>query len=185
MGAPFAFECRRLELEELGKPASDMDIVQSFLSLIDFGGDLLEYLSYGKMSVILGDTIYVHGGITKTGLGLVVLLCDGFLLSFFPLLSSCLFIRSVPPVYNYSTKKIETIEIKGQGPIEWTKAINSFAYREVSISFSLISPHLYFLLFFFLVSVFHYFLLFRFVIIKHILRIIVMIFQQKLTHLIL
>jgi hypothetical protein len=71
MGAPFAFECRREELKEMNLPASDEDIYTSFTQSVfpEAGGELLEYLSYGKMSVIIEDTIYVHGGITKFGLG--------------------------------------------------------------------------------------------------------------------
>ena len=73
MGAPFAFECRREELKELGMPSEDEDVYQSFVNFIypGMGGELLEYLSYGKMSVIIEDTIYVHGGLTKVGLGYI------------------------------------------------------------------------------------------------------------------
>lgn len=70
MGAPFAFECHRQELQELEKADSDQDVLNSFLDLLKLEeGLLLEYLSYGKMSVIIEDTIYVHGGLTKFGLG--------------------------------------------------------------------------------------------------------------------
>jgi hypothetical protein len=70
MGAPFTFECRRQELQELDMPSSDRDVVGSFIDSISIPkGELMEYLSFGKLSVIIGDTIYVHGGITKFGLG--------------------------------------------------------------------------------------------------------------------
>jgi hypothetical protein len=77
MGAPFAFECRRQELQELGLSSTDEDVVQSFLDLIDinsnssnkFQGLLLEYMVHGKLALIAGDTIFVHGAIVDSYMG--------------------------------------------------------------------------------------------------------------------
>lgn len=72
MGAPFAFECRREELVALGRDHSDDAVAQSFLDLVTPGHPdslLLQYLENAQMSVIIEDTIFVHGGISDSSLG--------------------------------------------------------------------------------------------------------------------
>jgi hypothetical protein len=76
MGSPYAFECRREELQALYLPYDDNAIVDSFLRLIlprtsadSIDGLLLTYLQSAHMAVILEDTIFIHGGITASYLG--------------------------------------------------------------------------------------------------------------------
>jgi hypothetical protein len=69
MGAPLAFEGRRKELEILGKPTTDEDVVQSFFDLLTPEGSLMKYMKYGKIAVSFGDTLFCHGGINGTNLG--------------------------------------------------------------------------------------------------------------------
>jgi hypothetical protein len=68
-GAPFAFACRKEELELLGFPHDDESVVDSFLSLVLPGGLLLNYLAAAKMAVTLEDTLFVHGALSDYYLG--------------------------------------------------------------------------------------------------------------------
>ena len=76
MGAPFAFACRQEELKALHLPHSDEDVVASFLSLIlpskqevPSEALLLRYLRQAQMCVLLGDALFVHGGLNDRYLG--------------------------------------------------------------------------------------------------------------------
>ncbi len=70
MGAPQAFQHRQQELRDLGLSAEDTDVTASFLhSLTPHEGLLWEYLSHGKIALILGDTLFVHGAIHDHNMG--------------------------------------------------------------------------------------------------------------------
>jgi hypothetical protein len=69
MGAPFAFECRRQELAEMQHPTDDMNVLNSFLQLAFPGGLMFDYIKLGVFSVIIEDTMFVHGGITPYQIG--------------------------------------------------------------------------------------------------------------------
>ncbi|CAJ1373278.1 unnamed protein product [Effrenium voratum] len=75
MTAPGAFEHRRQELALLGSvPAesiADDDVVQSFLSSVQDGGLVWEYLCHSCLMVVIGPWLFVHGGIPKAGIGWV------------------------------------------------------------------------------------------------------------------
>jgi hypothetical protein len=74
MGAPSAFEYRRQELEVLTnrKNIQDDDVVMSFLNEIRQGGSLRKLLNIGKLGVIMGNTLFVHGGVHKVNYGWVL-----------------------------------------------------------------------------------------------------------------
>lgn len=73
MGSPHAFEFRRLELQrmlsshntDVALESVDDDLVlNSFLQLVHpTDGLITEYLRNGVIALILGDTLFVHGGI--------------------------------------------------------------------------------------------------------------------------
>ena len=48
---------------------SDMDVVNSFLKEISRGGSLRKLLEIGKLGVIMGNTLFVHGGVHKVNYG--------------------------------------------------------------------------------------------------------------------
>lgn len=67
MGAPKAFEYRR---EELGGPdISDEEVVQSFRDEIGTGGAMRRYLEEAKLGLVMGDTLFVHGGVCEKSIG--------------------------------------------------------------------------------------------------------------------
>ena len=69
MGAPNAFELRRQELLERNYPADDEAIVDSFLNHTKPGGPFANLLRLSNVIVRLDNTIFVHGGITKSNIG--------------------------------------------------------------------------------------------------------------------
>lgn len=82
MGSPGAFEYRREELALLGMPHSDEDVVNHYRNWVAPGttdaegnvnnrGELLRFLEHGKIAVILGDTLYVHGALKPINIGWV------------------------------------------------------------------------------------------------------------------
>jgi hypothetical protein len=72
MGSPWSFECRKEELAALGRDTSDEAVAQSYLDLISApNGLLFRYINEGKMAVIIGDAIFVHGGLVDSHLGYV------------------------------------------------------------------------------------------------------------------
>ncbi len=54
MGSPDAFSYRARELHEMGLPNDDESVAQSFLGLILPGGELEQFISAGKIAVIIG-----------------------------------------------------------------------------------------------------------------------------------
>jgi hypothetical protein len=69
MGAPGAFEYRRKELQELQLPSSDDDVVRSYVDWMAPTGEMVEFLAYGKVAVIVNDTLFCHGAIKPTNVG--------------------------------------------------------------------------------------------------------------------
>ena len=95
MGAPDAFEHRRKELRLLKLPYSDTDVVQSFVELScpavvrdaskspmasswgsvdwvlpgDLRGLLVDYIRAGSLSLVVGDTLFVHGACHERNVG--------------------------------------------------------------------------------------------------------------------
>ena len=74
MGSPVAFESRREELIELGKPATDEHVLQSFLDYANPSspeGPLVTYLKHGVIAKRYGDILFVHGAIHGYNIGWV------------------------------------------------------------------------------------------------------------------
>ncbi|CAK9011972.1 Serine/threonine-protein phosphatase [Durusdinium trenchii] len=73
MGAPHAFEQRRLELGQIRgeSEVSDLDVVQSFQESVEPGGFMLRFLQNAQLGLVLGDTLFVHGAVPQRGLGFV------------------------------------------------------------------------------------------------------------------
>jgi hypothetical protein len=72
MGSPGAFEYRRQELALEGKPHEDMDIVNSYLEWVQpNSGELFRFMAHGKIALIIGDTLYVHGALKPSNIGWV------------------------------------------------------------------------------------------------------------------
>lgn len=73
MGAPKAFELRRIELAQeraAGEP-SDQEVLQSFLDEVGPGGTLRELLERSRLIARHGNTLFVHGSVTKANFGRV------------------------------------------------------------------------------------------------------------------
>jgi hypothetical protein len=123
MGSPIAFESRRAELRLLGMPATDEDVFNSFLSILQPGTGLLwRFLSLGRISLLLGDNLFVHGALHDHNIGWL------------------------PPSYDYcssiesdNTNNNITTETEGEGeigtvvddPLEWDEKINRFVVAEM------------------------------------------------------
>ena len=71
MGARGAFDFRRAELARDGGPASDEDVVDSFLEDVAPGGLLRDYLQACRLAHRMGHTLFVHGGVSEQSLGVV------------------------------------------------------------------------------------------------------------------
>lgn len=71
MGAKDAFEHRREELVAEGLDAGDEDVALSFLDDLDARGDLARYLAECQLAWRGGDTLVVHGAVTRENLGAV------------------------------------------------------------------------------------------------------------------
>ncbi len=77
MSAPLAFESRRQELKILHGNSitiTDEEVVDSFLDLVDPAlaperSLLLSYLYQGQIAKVIGDTVFVHGGINDLNFG--------------------------------------------------------------------------------------------------------------------
>lgn len=72
MGAPIAFKCRQQELQTLSSSIEEDDhaVVKSYLQSMDpENGLLMKFLSYGQISLILGDNLFVHGAIHDYNMG--------------------------------------------------------------------------------------------------------------------
>ena len=119
MGAPLSFDLRRQELTDMKMMHEEEDVVASFLKLIEVDGLLLKYLSYGKIAVQIGDTLFVHGALQKDSA------------------------KWIPPTYsdvtNASRDKVsclDAVESERLGSHketlkEWIEAINAWASSEV------------------------------------------------------
>ena len=71
MGTPDGFELRRRELKEMGEPSDDDSVVNSYLTSLADGGCVRRYLEEGTLATCIGDTLFVHGGLTKDNIGFV------------------------------------------------------------------------------------------------------------------
>lgn len=74
MHAPLAFRLRKYELALLHGRASDEDVLRSYRESVDpSGGDpwMLDFLRVGQIAVLLGDALFVHGGLHDASLGAV------------------------------------------------------------------------------------------------------------------
>mmetsp|Transcript_41092 Transcript_41092/g.92259 ORF Transcript_41092/g.92259 Transcript_41092/m.92259 type:complete len:510 (-) Transcript_41092:75-1604(-) len=74
MGARTAIHNRRAELQALGRPSNDADILRSFRDLVDPQAAepwQLWYLQAAQVMVVIGDCVFVHGALRSHGLLLV------------------------------------------------------------------------------------------------------------------
>lgn len=72
MGAKNAFEMRKIELAATsGGPASDEDVVATFLEDLAPDGALSRYLAACQLAYRHGPTLFVHGAVTAENLGVV------------------------------------------------------------------------------------------------------------------
>ena len=71
MGARDAFVHRQTELASDGRPASDEDVVDSWLEDVARGGAHTRYLAAAVLAHREGETLFVHGGVTADNLGVV------------------------------------------------------------------------------------------------------------------
>lgn len=67
LGAEKAFDCRRTELQRLGRACSDEEVVRSFVQEASPGGRIFEFLTLAKLAVQLGDVLFVHAGLPRSG----------------------------------------------------------------------------------------------------------------------
>jgi hypothetical protein len=74
MGARFAFEHRRSELEAEGRHASDAAVVESYLDDLAPSGPMRAYLHGCQLAYRAGATLFVHGGVGPESLLFVPLL---------------------------------------------------------------------------------------------------------------
>mmetsp|Transcript_94188 Transcript_94188/g.155736 ORF Transcript_94188/g.155736 Transcript_94188/m.155736 type:complete len:494 (+) Transcript_94188:139-1620(+) len=73
-GAVTGIETRKAELELLGRPSGDDDVLASFRELVDPAAAepwTLEYLRVGRVMLVIGDCLFIHGAVTSKGLLLV------------------------------------------------------------------------------------------------------------------
>jgi len=71
LGANTLLATRRMELEVLGRPANDQDLLRSFAELVDpkaLEPWTLEYLRVAKVMLLIGDCVFIHGAILSRGL---------------------------------------------------------------------------------------------------------------------
>lgn len=72
MNAPKAFEHRRSELaSRLNKSIDDIDVYMSFYQSAQNTGVMWDYLVLTQLMDVIGDTVYVHGGISEANFGAV------------------------------------------------------------------------------------------------------------------
>ncbi|CAJ1444061.1 unnamed protein product, partial [Effrenium voratum] len=68
------FATRKRELALLKGQASDKDVLESYLSSIDPKGKepwMLDFMRAGKIGLVIGDMLFVHGGLNHQCLGVV------------------------------------------------------------------------------------------------------------------
>lgn len=69
MGAPIAYKTRQEEMKFLGQEGSPVD---SYIAITDaHTGLLTRYLELAEISVVMGDVLFVHGGIRRYNTGWV------------------------------------------------------------------------------------------------------------------
>jgi hypothetical protein len=71
MGARDAFQHRHAELTAEGRPASDEHVVDSWLDDVAPRGPLARYLAATTLAHREGETLFLHGGVTRENLGVV------------------------------------------------------------------------------------------------------------------
>lgn len=74
MGGANFMQNRRTELELLGWPSSDLDVIDSFVASVDPKGAeawTLEYLRVARVMLVIGDCLFIHGAVRSRGLLLV------------------------------------------------------------------------------------------------------------------
>jgi len=71
MGSPGAFEYRKTELREMSRPHDDQHVVESYLESLRVNGNLTKFIAFGEIGHIVGDVLFLHGGITKQNRGYV------------------------------------------------------------------------------------------------------------------
>ena len=69
MNSPLAFEYRRKELQSRDLPSSDADVVDSYLDMMSPQGLLTQYLQCGSIALVLGDVLFLHGGLHEYNMG--------------------------------------------------------------------------------------------------------------------
>lgn len=69
MVCPFGFEARRMELQEMGLPSEDQDVVNSYLDQVKEGNDFMEYLRLAQVGVIIEDILFIHGALDSDHIG--------------------------------------------------------------------------------------------------------------------
>ena len=76
MGSPMTFETRRSELASIKlidqNLVSDEMVTASFLESVNPSGDdawMLDYVRLGNIMLLLGDSLFCHGGLREEGLG--------------------------------------------------------------------------------------------------------------------
>jgi len=73
MGSPEAFENRRIELKNIGKPYNDDDVGKSFVDLVSPNpiGKLTKYLQQASIAKVLGNVLVIHGAVLDYNIGWV------------------------------------------------------------------------------------------------------------------
>ena len=71
MGSPDSFKFRVQELDEMGLASDDDSVSKSFLDLVKPGGVHAKFVAAGQIAHIIGDTLFVHGGINASNQGYV------------------------------------------------------------------------------------------------------------------
>ena len=71
MGSPDCFNFRAQELRELGDADDDESVARSFVEHVKPGGVHANFVAAGQIAHIIGDTLFVHGGINALNQGYV------------------------------------------------------------------------------------------------------------------
>ena len=72
MGAATTFELRRREMEECGLvPSSDDAVAQSFVDSVKANGFMTRLLKRGQLVKVIGNTLFLHGGLDESVVGWV------------------------------------------------------------------------------------------------------------------
>lgn len=75
MGAPLAFELRRKEIagerKVIESTVADEVVAESYLHELQLGGAFREFLELGQLAHRIGNTLFVHGGVTTENLGFI------------------------------------------------------------------------------------------------------------------